>query len=320
MMELLLILTYTAIAVVTFKAFQITLNEQRVLAAVIGGVFLMGAIVVTMNYNHPYSKISREYFVTTPIVPTVGGRVISVAITGSSKLQTGDELFSIDSAPFRNRVNALRPQLALARDDLFRAQENMTKGAGKQRDVDTGTAMVESLEAQLMTAKFELGQTVVRAPTDGYVTQVVLRAGMLAAAEPPRPVMVFVHDEGHHFLGWFRQNSMLRLAKGSPAEVAFDGLPGRVFKGVVELMLPAIAEGQVMATGSLPDSGQASSPGRIPVVIKITDPEFEPFADQVPGGAFAQTVIYSEHATFAAVIRKLLLRMASWLNYLYAFG
>jgi multidrug resistance efflux pump len=318
-MELLLILTYTAICVAVFKALNIPVNRWSIPTAVLGGAFMTGTIIVAMNYNHPYSEISRQYFVTTPIVPAVSGLVVSVAASNNRKLQAGDELFSIDSAPFRNRVNAIRPQLAMAREDLFRAKENLEKAIGKQRDVDLATAQMENLEAQLATARFELGETVMRAPTNGYVTQVALRPGMMAKSLPFRAVMVFVHDEDHYYVGWFRQNGMLQLEKGNPAEVAFDGLPGRVFKGVVDLMLPAIAEGQVMQTGNLMGPGQASSPGRIPVLIKITDPEFERFADRIPGGAFAQTAIYSDHAPLTAVIRKILLRMASWLSYLFPF-
>ena len=68
-MDLLLILTYTAICIVVFKVFKIPLNKWTVPTAALGGVVLIGALILTMNYNHPYSEMSRQYFVTTPIVP-----------------------------------------------------------------------------------------------------------------------------------------------------------------------------------------------------------------------------------------------------------
>ena len=49
----------------------------------------------------------------------------------------------------------------------------------------------------------------------------------------------------------------------------------------------------------------------------ITDPEFVAFEEQVPGGAYAQAAIYSEHAHHLAVLRKILLRMSSWMNYVF---
>jgi multidrug resistance efflux pump len=171
----------------------------------------------------------------------------------------------------------------------------------------------------LDTAEFELDQTTVRAPTDGYVTQMSLRPGMRAMAMPLRPVMIFVHKESLYFVGWFRQNSMLRLTAGDDAEVAFDGIRGRVFSGKVVAILPALAEGQVQPTGNLINLMAAPFPGRIGVRIEITDPEFEAFRDIVPGGAFAQAAVYSKHLHHVAIMRKILLRMSSWMNYLFPF-
>ncbi len=318
-MDLLLILTYAAICIAVFKIFKIPLNKWSVPTAILGGIFLIGSLIVIMNYNHPYSEISREYFVTTPIVPIVTGKVISVSASGNTKLKKGDELFRVDPTPFQNKVNMIKPQLDMAKADLDRAKEIMARGIGKQRDVDLTQSQVDNLTAQLANANFQLSGTIVLAPTDGYVTQVALRPGMMAVAMPLRPVMIFVHDEGHYYVAWFRQNSLLRLEQGNEAEVAFDGIPGVIFSGEVGLMAPAMVEGQVIASGNLIDPSRALRPGRIPVFIKITDPKFEAYADIIPGGAFAQTAIYSEHFHHVAIMRKVLLRMASWMNYLFPF-
>lgn len=318
-MDLLLILTYAAICIVVFKVFKLPLNKWTVPTAVLGGVFLIGALIFVMNYNHPYTEISREYFVTTPIVPAVSGTVIEVPVTGNSKLKAGDILFRIDPVPFENDVASLKAQLVSAEADLKRAKRLLKSQSISQRDVDVAFAKVEDLKAKLGTAEFNLAQTTVRAPTDGYVTQVALRPGMRAVQLPLRPVMVFVHDESKYFVGWFRQNSMLRLQVGAEAEVAFDGIPGEVFSGEVKMVLPVIAEGQIQASGNLYDPRSARFPGRIPVLIDITDPEFEQYADKVPGGAYAQTAIYTQHFSHVSIIRRVLLRMAAWMNYFFPF-
>jgi len=160
---------------------------------------------------------------------------------------------------------------------------------------------------------------VVRAPTRGYATQVALRPGMLAAALPLRPVMVFVHDEGHYYVAWFRQNSLLRLKAGDEAEITLDAIPGMVFQGKVRTVFPALAEGQVQPTGDLTDPRRAPRAGRVPVIITITDPRYQEFAGRVPGGAFGQTAVYSEHFHHVAIMRKILLRMAAWMNYVFPF-
>jgi multidrug resistance efflux pump len=318
-MDLLLILTYTALCIVIFKVFNIPLTKWTVPTAILGGIVLIGGLIFTMNYNHPYSEYSREYFITTPIVPAVPGIVIDVPVAPNEKMEKGQVLFKIDPVPYQNKVNVIKAQLVVAKDDRARAQELINKRVGRQRDLDVAIAQVDMIEAQMASAAYDLERTTVTAPGAGYVTQVVLRPGMMAVSMPLRPVMVFVHDEGHYHVAWFRQNSMMRMSVGDEAEVAFDGIPGKVFSGVVVVVVPAIAEGQVQASGTLMNLGSNHVPGRVPIQIKITDERFQEYLHRVPGGSFGQAAIYTEHFHHVAIMRKILLRMSSWMNFLFPF-
>lgn len=316
-METLLLLTYAAIAFAGFKVFKVPVNKWTVPTAMLGGVLLVGALVTLMNYNHPYTERARKYTLTTPIVPTVSGRVEQVNVQANTPLQAGDELFRLDDTRYRNQVNSLEARLISAREDLARAEELVKRGAGTKRNRDLALANVDDLEAQLATAKYNLDETVVRAPAHGFVTQVMLRPGMMAVQLPLRPVMVFIHKSDDIFVGLFRQNSLLRLKAGDEAEIAFDGIPGKVFSGEVELVFPVLAEGQLQPSGTLVTDEAPS--GRVPVRIKITDPRFAQYKDQVPAGAYGQMALYSEHVHHVAVMRKILLRMSAWMNYIFPF-
>ena len=79
-MDVLLILTYAAVCIAIFKVFRIPLNKWTVPTAILGGVVLIGGLVLLMNYNHPFTSLTKRVFVTTPIVPTVKGRVIEVPV------------------------------------------------------------------------------------------------------------------------------------------------------------------------------------------------------------------------------------------------
>ncbi|MDE3735317.1 HlyD family secretion protein [Pseudomonas resinovorans] len=318
-MDLLLILTYTAICVAIFKIFRIPLNKWSVPTAALGGVVLIGALIFLMNYNHPYSEVARSYFVSTPVIPAVNGQVVEVPVKTNQPLEKGDVLFRIDPTPFENRVKSLKAQLVSARADQSRARELAARNVGNRRDVDLTTARVEDLQAQLNVALFELDNTVVRAPGKGFVTHVSLRPGMMATKLPLRPSMVFIPDEGHYFAAWMRQNSQLRLNPGDEAEVAFDGIPGRVFKGKVKDVIAVIGEGQVQPSGTLLSFSGSPPPGRVPVIIEITDPDYAQYATLMPGGSYGQAALYSEHFHHVAVMRKILLRMASWMNYVFPF-
>jgi multidrug resistance efflux pump len=178
---------------------------------------------------------------------------------------------------------------------------------------------VDDLQAQLNIAKFDLDNTVVRAPSKGFVSHVSLRPGVRAVKLPLRPSMVFIPDEGFYFIAWMRQNSQLRLSTGDEAEVAFDGIPGRVFKGQVKQVIPVIGEGQVQPSGTLISFTGSPPPGRVPVFIEITDPEYAQYATLMPGGSYGQAALYSKHFHHVAIMRKILLRMAAWMNYIFPF-
>jgi multidrug resistance efflux pump len=178
---------------------------------------------------------------------------------------------------------------------------------------------VARLRAELGDAEYDLQETVTRAPTAGFVTQVALRPGMYIVPAPLRPVMVFVNTErGDRELGAaFQQNSLQRVKAGDDAEVAFDAVPGRVFKGKVRYVSDAIAAGQFQATGALIDFGTRTEGGRALAVIDIED---DLSRYQIPLGAAAQVAIYTEHWRHISLLRKILLRMRSWQNYVFLEG
>ncbi|VVO92185.1 HlyD family secretion protein [Pseudomonas fluorescens] len=318
-MDLLLVLTYAAICTAIFKIFRIPLNKWTVPTAVLGGILIVGAMIFTMNYNHPYSEVARSYFVSVPVIPVVSGVVIDVPVKGNEPLEKGDVLFRIEPAPFEYRVKSIQAQLVSAKADRARITELIKRNFGTQRELDVVIARSDDLQAQLDNAQYELDNTTVRAPSKGFVTHVSLRPGMMATKLPLRPSMVFIPEEGHYFAAWMRQNSLLRLSVDDEAEVAFDGIPGKVFSGRVASVIGVIAEGQVQPSGTL--IGYTGSPpaGRVPVIIEITDPAYAQYSHQMPGGAYGQAALYSQHFHHIAMMRKILLRMAAWMNYIFPF-
>jgi multidrug resistance efflux pump len=176
---------------------------------------------------------------------------------------------------------------------------------------------VARLTAELADAQYDLDQTVTRAPSAGFVTQVALRPGTYVVPVPLRPAMVFVNTErGDQELGAaFQQNSLQRVKAGDEAEVAFDAVPGRVFKGKVRQVINAIAPGQMQATGTL--QNPPTEAGRALAIIDITD---DMSGYNIPLGAAGQVAIYTEHWHHVSLLRKILLRMRSWQNYIFLEG
>jgi multidrug resistance efflux pump len=374
-MELLLILTYTAICVFIFKIFNLPLNKWTVPTAALGGVIILGVLVLVMNYNHPYTKVAREFFVTTPIVPGVTGIVKEVEIQPNQLVEKGTVLFRIDPKPFESvvrqkqalladsqeGVKELEAAVASARARVLEVTADRDRSQGVFERYETGfdsgafaevelenrrqlylsdeavldraeadldraqiefeavidgeNPTVARLQAELEQARYDLERTVIRAPTSGYVSQLLLRPGMMAASLPLRPVMTFIHEEKPTLVAAFRQNSALRLREGYEAEIVYPSIPGRAFHGKVKKLVPNLGEGQLQTSGALIGTAQAyQSLGRVLVVIEVTD-DLSEF--NLPAGSRAQVAVYSEHAHHVAILRKILLRMSSWENYLY---
>ena len=214
---------------------------------------------------------------------------------------------------FERNLETAKQSVAAARAEEERAR------LAYSSNIEGVNTTVARLAAELADAKYELDQTVTRAPGAGFVTQLALRPGMYVVPAPLRPVMVFVNTEGRdRELGAaFQQNSLQRVKSGDEAEIAFDAVPGRVFKGKVRMVLDAIAAGQLQATGELVDVGDLTSGGRALALIDIED---DMSGYQIPLGAAGQVAIYTEHWHHVSMIRKILLRMRSWQNYVFLEG
>jgi len=376
-MDLLIILTYAAFAYGAFKLFKIPVNGFTLLTAALGGIAILGALLLGMNYNHPFSSQARFYFHTTPIVPAVSGIVTEVHAESGKMMKKGDILFRIQPEPFENAVKAKEAALADAlqttkqlratadaaqkklesaladRDGALDVYErskkliaegviaqiqfektknnyNAAEATAQSAKSEADRALLQAeavvkgvntdvarLQSELDTAKFNLEEATVRAPTDGTVQQNFLRPGMFAASLPLRPVMVFLHDEKPKFTAAFLQNSAQRIIEGSEAEFILPSVPGRFFKGKVTAVGAFISQGQLQPSGNLIDPEQIKGEGRILVAI---EPQEDISKYLIVPGSTAQVAIYTHHMHHLGLLRKVLLRMSSWTNYLFSDG
>ena len=197
--------------------------------------------------------------------------------------------------------------------DVSQARVSQAKIALNSEIGGENTRVAQSL-AELRQAEFDLEQTVVKAPTDGFATQLALRPGVMAVPLPLAPVMTFVHTEETLYAAAFRQNSLQRLQPGYEAEFLFRAIPGKVFKGKVVDVLPAIGESQFQARGSLLGTEALRTNGRVFVTLEITD---DLSSYHLPMGTAVEVAVYSNQFTHVSIMRKVLIRMKSWQNYLY---
>jgi multidrug resistance efflux pump len=311
-----LVITYSMLMFIVFKVFKVPLNKWTGTTAVLGGVVSIGFLLLMMGMYHPFTKEARIYTLTTPVLPTVKGRIIEVNVKTGDRVKAGDSLFQIDPEPFQYQVDRLEAELILAESNLEDAQELFSKQFASEKDVERAQAALDSLIAQLASANFDLSQTDVQAEANGYVAQVRLRAGALAVDMPMRPLMTFVNDQDRFLLGGFQQNPLQNIRPGFKAEVIFIALPGKVFSATVDGMSDIMGQGQLLPDDKLISVNGVTPPGRVLVRINIED---DLSAYQLPVGAKAYIAVYSETWKPVAIIRQVILRVMSWENYLFSF-
>lgn len=175
-------------------------------------------------------------------------------------------------------------------------------------------AELDSLQAQLDGAKWNLDKTVVSAPSEGFVTNLTLRKGARVVAFPVAPVMAFIETD--ETLAGVQINQIFAryIAPGQPVELAFKFLPGKIYTGHVVALLQATPPGQLQV------SGRAASPviqaAPFAVRIEIDDPTL---AAQLPAGTVGEAAIYTETVKATHIIRRVMIRMTTYLDYVLPF-
>jgi multidrug resistance efflux pump len=205
--------------------------------------------------------------------------------------------------------NVKQLQAALTADVAAEAQVRARLGA----TVGDDQAEVAQIKSQLANAKWELSQTVFTAPADGTVINLQLRPGQMATALGMLPVMTFVEDE-YQVLALYDQNELHQVKPGDEAEIALETYPGRIIKATVNSIVWAQGQGQIPMSSTLPLTGfQALPPGRFAVRLDIAPKDHDVF---LAAGAAGHGAIYTQSFHHIQILRKVLLRINSYVNWL----
>jgi multidrug resistance efflux pump len=218
-------------------------------------------------------------------------------------------------------VGELTGQLEAARQAEAQARAGETQAvAGREQvqqklgaKVEGEYAQVAQIRAQLESAKWDLDQTTTRSPCECYVVNLQLRPGGFVAALPIAPVMTLVEATGT-VGALYQQNELWQVEPGNEAEFALDTYPGKIIKAKVNSIVWATGAGQLQATGTIPMTGVLTAPPqRFAVKFDVADKDKELF---LAAGAAGDAAIYTDHAEFLHIIRKVIIRVGSYTKFL----
>ena len=210
----------------------------------------------------------------------------------------------------KEKMKTGNPSLEAVRQDIVKleAAEREIR-LQEQAELDGMNPEVREVQAMLDKARWDLEQTVVKAPNDGYVPQLTLRPGQIVVPLPLKPVMVFVVTEQQALIATFAQKAISDIKPGMDAEVTFEAYPGKSFKVKVKRVFTIVPEGEILASGQVLEAKDKNADDRIPVSFEYG----EDIAKlNLPAGTQASVAVYTDRVHALSIVRKIILRMKSW--------
>lgn len=205
-------------------------------------------------------------------------------------------------------------QLVAANSQLSEARSNEKKAQlAFDAQIDGVNAQLVEAEAQLEMSRYYLEQTVLRAPADGVIISQQARPGLVVGDRRIGSIAALITDENPYFLATYYQEHLKFVVPGLPVEVALDLFPGQIFNGKVVSIWDGTGQGQLVPSGDVPKFPIPRLQGRFAVEITVDDPAVPRF----PAGAHGAAAIYTGRAGVFDVIRRINIRMYSWMNFLF---
>jgi multidrug resistance efflux pump len=321
-------LCYAAFYILFFDKLKIFKKTARNISLFVGvGVVLIGTIIFMWLTYAPTSKDGRTFQYVVQIVPNVAGPVTEVPPERLQPLRKGDVLFRIDPVPYQAAVDSLeasidqaKAQKRLADIQVERGKGLVARSAGAQQELDTwnarrdeATALIKNLNAQLNNAMWNLEQTDVKAPHDGYIVNLQVRPGVRVTTIPIAAPMTFVSDEMYLVAASLSQSASRRIKEGDVAELVFPEFPGQVFTGRVTAVIQATGEAQLAPSGQIPVFTGAPIRGRRVITVELDDGSL---MRELGQGAQSIVAVYTDKGKPFHVITKVYMRMQAWFGYL----
>ncbi|KFC81358.1 efflux RND transporter periplasmic adaptor subunit [Buttiauxella agrestis] len=257
-------------------------------------VFAVAIIVGWMLWNYymqsPWTRDGKVRAEQVSITPQVSGTITKLNIEDNQFVKAGSTLFTIDVTPYHIAELNAQAQLAQAQSELGKASNEAKRRRNLPRNYISAEAMdtaninvkaaqaaVKAAEATLEQARWQITQTTVTAPVDGWVTNLSTRTGNYATAG--QPVFALVDSHSFYVVGYFEETKLRHIQPGNAAQIVLYS--GHIpLSGKVQSIGRAIYDQSVESDSNLVPDIKPNVPWvrlaqRVPVRIKL---------DEIPQG------------------------------------
>lgn len=195
------------------------------------------AVVALQVWNRheqtPWTRDARVSAEVVQIAPEVSGTVGAVSVADNQYVHRGDVLYAIDAARFSLAVASAQAEAEARRQDMLVRQaaarrRSQLREVISQEDVQQtagaaaqAAATYDGAVAALDLARLNLARATIRAPVDGYVTNLRLRPGDYATAGVTK--IAILDATSFWITSYFEETKLRRIRVGSPARIMLMG-------------------------------------------------------------------------------------------------
>ncbi len=264
---------------------------QAVVRVLLTLVLLLAAVLLgySMARYYLYSPWTRDARIRANVVsiaPDVFGYVDDIRVRNDQFVHKGDVLFTIDQERYRfaladaEAVLAARHAQHLMALEQYERRSKLAPGYtvavetldNARRQSETASANYQQAIASRDTAALNLKRTEVRAPVNGFITNLNLAKGTYASQG--KAVMALIDSDSYRVEAYFEETKLLHIRPGASAEISLmDGSPA--LQGTVLGIARGITDqdnkdGPELLSSINPTFTWVRLAQRIPVRIRLT--------------------------------------------------
>lgn len=238
-----------------------------VIATLVVVVVAVWVAVVTWDYyqTSPWTRDARVRAFAIVVAPQVSGQVVAVKVNDNQHVTAGQVLLQIDPADFENALQTAKAQLmadeAMAAMKAANAERREAASlsavsAENRQDAQAEAAIANATvladKARLAQAQLDLDRTVVRAPTNGVVTNLSLHVGDYV--HTGEGVITVVDTQDIWITAYFEETELRKIQPGSKVRIKLLAYPSEIIDGHIQGVARGIAVANAEnAPSGLPD-------------------------------------------------------------------
>jgi RND family efflux transporter MFP subunit len=220
--------------------------------AIFAAAVLLSRTLWDKYMDSPWTRDGRVRADVINVASDVSGIVVAVAVRDNQLVRRGDLLFTVDRERYRLALAKANALLAARKAEMTMHQRNSERRTQLENIVvsaessDNARSQADSAEAMYLdatvavdTAKLNLHRTEVRAPVDGYITNLNIHTGDFANAGQAK--LAVIDKNSFWVYGYFEETKLHLLHLGDQVEVRLLGST-TVINGHIESLARGIAD------------------------------------------------------------------------------